>query len=137
MDADSSHAPKPSLTESLFVVFFRLVAVSCLWLGLQYWAMLTGYSLGGMGRFDLLSVPWKVAASTLAVVFPVAALGLWIAAAWGSVIWVFAAGLQFLMYGLWTDTFGQSMLIITMHCTVVLVYAVFRLALWLEARQRH
>lgn len=136
MEADSHKAPKRSLTEVLFVVFLRLVAVACLWFALQYWAMLVGYSLGGRARFDLLDLPWKVAGSSLAVIFPVAALGLWMAVSWGPVIWALGAGAQILMYWLWSDIFGYNRLAITMHLLVATVYLVFRLALWLEMRHK-
>ena len=59
MAHDSSSSPRRSLTELGFVIFQRIVAVSCLWFGLQYWAMLVGYSLNGNGRFDLLGLPPK------------------------------------------------------------------------------
>ncbi|WP_312418808.1 DUF6163 family protein, partial [Shinella sp.] len=78
MLADSAKGLRPSLTETLFVLFLRLVAVTSLWFALQYWAMLTGFSLGGAGRFDLLPSAWKAAATALAVLFPVAAVGLWL-----------------------------------------------------------
>jgi hypothetical protein len=136
MEPDSQSAPKRNLTEILFVVFLRMVAISCLWFALQYWAMLVGYSLGGRARFDLLDLPWKVAGSSLAVLFPVAALGLWMAASWGAVIWAIGAGAQVLMYWLWSDIFGHNQLAITMHALVALVYVVFRLALWLEMRHK-
>lgn len=83
MEPDSSTVPKNTLTDILFVLFLRLIAIACFWLGLQYWAMLVGYSLDGHARFDLLALPWKVAGAGLAVVFPVAALGLWLTVSWG------------------------------------------------------
>ena len=73
MALDSVKIPKLSLAETLFGLFLRLVAVSCFWFGLNYWAMLIGFSFGGGGRFDLLPVPWRVAATALAVIYPVAA----------------------------------------------------------------
>lgn len=105
METDSPTIPKRTLADILFILFLRLVAVSCFWFGLQYWAMLVGYSLVGAGRFDLLSLPWKVASTSLAVLFPVASLGLWLTVSWGPVIWVLAAGGQILMYGLLPDIF--------------------------------
>ena len=87
MEADSTNTPIRSLTETIFVLFLRVVALSCLWFGLQYWALLVGYSHDGLGRFDLLSTPWRVAATALAVVFPVAALGLCILAVGAGVPW--------------------------------------------------
>jgi hypothetical protein len=136
MEPDSPHVPRRTLTEILFVVFQRLVALSCFWFGLQYWAMLVGYSLNGQGRFDLLNLPWRVAGSSLAVVFPVAALGLWLAVSWGPVIWVVAAASQVLMYRVWPDVFGRNLLVPLTHGLVVAVYVIFRVSLWLEQRQK-
>ncbi len=125
-----------SLTEAIFVLFLRVVALACLWFGLQYWALLVGYSHDGLGRFDLLSTPWRAAATGLAVVFPVAALGLWVAGSWGPVMWLLAAGSQMLMFTVWPEIFGRNNLAVTMHATVFVVYVLFRLALWLEGRHK-
>lgn len=136
MEADSSTTFRTNLTYTLYVVFLRIVAFACLWFALQYWAMLVGYSADGMGRFDLLSLPWRVAACSLAVLFPVAALGLWLTSSWGPVIWVIGAGSQIAMYVFWSETFGVNNLVAPMHILVAIVYGLFRLALWLEKRQR-
>ncbi|HEX2148194.1 MAG TPA: DUF6163 family protein [Pseudorhizobium sp.] len=136
MEPDSPTVPKQSLTQLLFVLFLRLVAIACLWLGLQYWGMLVGYSLGGRGRFDLLSLPWQVAAPSLAVIFPVASLGLWLAVSWGPVLWALAVVVQFLMYVLWSDIFGANSAVLIFHILVACLYTLFRLALWLEERRK-
>jgi hypothetical protein len=136
MEPDSSKKPKRTLTEILFLVFLRLVAVSCFWFGLQYWAMLTGYSLNGRGRFDMLSLPWRVAGSGLAMVFPVAALGLWLGVSWGAVIWLIGAGAQIAMYKVWPEIFGHNTVVPLMHVFVAAVYILFQVALWMEMRQR-
>jgi hypothetical protein len=136
MEADSPTTPLRSLTESIYILFLRIVALACLWFGLQYWGMLVGYSHGGLGRFDLLSLPWRVAAAGLAVVFPVAALGLWLAGSWGPVMWLIAAGGQILMFSVWPEIFGRNLLAIVMHVSVAVLYLSFRLALWLESRHK-
>lgn len=136
MEADSPNTPIRSLTETIFVLFLRVVALACLWFGLQYWALIVGYSHDGMGRFDLLSTPWRFAATGLAVVFPVAALGLWVAGSWGPVMWLMAAGGQMLMFTVWPEIFGRNMLAVTMHSAVFVVFILFRLALWLEGRHK-
>ncbi len=135
MEPDSQPLPKRPLTEILFLVFMRLVAVSCFWFGLQYWAMLTGYSLGGQGRFDMLNLPWRVAGSALAVIFPVAALGLWLGASWGAVMWVMGAGAQIAMYKVWPHIFGANTLVPVMHGLVATIYILFLVAFWLDHRQ--
>lgn len=136
MEPDSLAQPKLSLTEILFVIFLRLIAGVCLWFGLQYWAMLVGYSFDGRARFDLLNLPWRSAASVLAVVFPVAALGLWLAVSWGPVLWVIAAGCQLLMYQVWPEVFGHNILVPLMHGLVATLYLVFRLAIFLDERRK-
>lgn len=136
MVPDSLNVPRRTLTEILYVIFLRMIALICFWFGLQYWAMLVGYSLHGMARFDLLSLPWKVAASSLAVLFPVASLGLWLAVSWGPVLWAIAAVTQVLMYMVWPDIFGHNRLVPLMHGLVAALYIVFRLSLWIEARRK-
>ncbi|MBP1850691.1 DUF6163 family protein [Rhizobium halophytocola] len=136
MDDDSSQLLRPSLTDILYVIFLRIVALSCLWFGLTYWGMLVGYSDGGFGRFDLLSLPWRAAATSLAVIFPVAALGLWLASSWGPVIWTIAAGLQLAMFVVWTQTFGDHRIVVISHILVAAVYVTFRAAIWFQGRQR-
>ncbi|MDI7861033.1 DUF6163 family protein [Rhizobiaceae bacterium n13] len=136
MENDSPAVPKRTLTEILFVTFLRLVALSCFWFGLQYWAMLVGYSQNGHTRFDLLDLPWKVASTGLAVVYPVAALGLWLTVSWGPVLWIAAAGSQVLMYLVWPDIFGHNPYVVPMHAGVAVLYIAFRLALWREKRKQ-
>jgi hypothetical protein len=136
MEPDSPTAPKRTLTQILFVIFLRLVAVTCLWFGLQYWSMLVGYSLGGRARFDLLSLPWQVAAPSLAVLFPVASLGLWLTVSWGPVLFALAAVTQVLMFKLWSDIFGTNSFVLFFHALAASLYVLFRVALWLEERRR-
>ena len=83
--------------ESSFRLFMRLVALGCLLAGLQYWGRLIGYSDGGMSRFDLIPSYWQLASASLAVLLPVAAVGLWMQVSWGPVLWVVAAGSEVIM----------------------------------------
>ena len=136
METDSAGAPKSTFTETLFVVFLRMVAVSCFWFGIEYWAMLVGFSSSGTSRFDLVGPAWRGAGVALAVVFPVAALGLWLPASWGAVIWSCAALGQLLMYIVWPDVFGSNWLVPLMHGLVAGVYVFFRFALALERREK-
>ena len=136
MVADSAKGPRPSLTETLFALFLRLVAVASLWFALQYWAMLTGFSLGGQGRFDLLPPAWKAAYTTLAVLFPVAAVGLWLLVSWGPVIWLIAAATEIAMHEVYPSTFGLNRLLVFMHLAIAVVFVLFRLALFVQRRRQ-
>lgn len=136
MESDSPTAPKRSVAEILFVVFLRGIAILCLWFGLQYWGMLVGYSFGGRARFDLLTLPWRAAGSALAVVFPVASLGLWMATSWGPVLWVIGAGAQVMMYQVWPEIFGRNLIVPLLHALVAALYILFRIALWVEEKRK-
>jgi hypothetical protein len=136
MVSDSAKGPRPSLTETLFMLFLRLVAVASLWFALQYWAMLTGFSLGGQGRFDLLPPAWKAASTALAVLFPVAAVGLWLLVSWGPVIWLIAAATEVAMHEVYPSIFGINRLLVYMHLTVTVVFVLFHVALFIQRRRQ-
>lgn len=136
MVSDSAKGPRPSLTETLFMLFLRLVAVASLWFALQYWAMLTGFSLEGQGRFDLLPPAWKAASTALAVLFPVAAVGLWLLVSWGPVIWLIAAATEVAMHEVYPSIFGINRLLVYMHLTVTVVFVLFHVALFIQRRRQ-
>ena len=75
----------------IFAWFQRVIAGYCLMFGVLYWIRLIGFYRGPLWRFDLMPVHWQVAAVVLAVFFPFAAVGLWMLASWGPVIWFICA----------------------------------------------
>ncbi len=134
MAIDSPVAPKIPMMELLMTVFLRIIAASCLYFGLKYWAMLVGYSNQGAGRFDLLNLAWKTAATTLAILYPVAAVGLWLRSSWGPVIWVLIACTQISMHEIWMTTFGPNRLMSVMIASIALFYIVMRINILFERR---
>lgn len=136
MVADSAKGPRPSLTETLFTLFLRLVAVGSLWFALQYWAMLTGFSFNGQGRFDLLPPAWKAAYTALAVLFPVAGVGLWLLVSWGPVIWLVAAATEIAMHEAYPSVFGIDRLLVFMHVAIAVLFVLFRIALFIQRRRQ-
>ncbi|OHV72194.1 DUF6163 family protein [Ensifer sp. LCM 4579] len=129
---DSQHVPKPSLAEILFGWFLRLVSIACFWFALEYWAMLIGFSHGGAGRFDLLPPQWRAAATALAVVYPVAAIGLWLLVSWGPVVWVVAAAIEIAMYESYPGIFGARPLLLLLHGSVAVTFVLFRAVLYFQ-----
>lgn len=120
----------------LFVLFLRLVAVGSLWFALQYWAMLTGFSFNGQGRFDLLPAAWKAAYTALAVLFPVAAVGLWLLVSWGPVIWLVAAATEVAMHEVYPSIFGIDRMLVLLHVAIVVLFVLFRIALFVQRRKQ-
>jgi hypothetical protein len=70
------------------VVFLRMMAVLSLIKGLYHWAQVTGIFVRPDETFELHSVAWQASTVFFAVIDLVAAVGLWLAAAWGAVIWL-------------------------------------------------
>jgi hypothetical protein len=125
----------PTLAESGFVWFQRMIAGYCLLFGVLYWIRLIGVYEGPLWRFDLMPVYWQVAAVTLAVFFPFAAIGLWMLASWGPVIWVICAVTETAMYFVFPNLYGHRLLIVASHLIVAAVYAAFRVLIHLQRRR--
>jgi hypothetical protein len=130
-DYDLPTPPRPRAIEIAFGVFQRIVAVLCLVSGLGYWALLIGVLQNDVWRFDILPVHWKIATASLAVLWPVAGVGLWMLVSWGPVVWIVAAAGEIIMYGVFSSLYGNYWPIIVVHAFVALTYAVFRLVIYM------
>src|SRR5262245_54822628 len=73
------------------VAFMRALAVVSLLKGLYHWAIICGIDAPGPAGFEDHLMPYKVATVFFAVIDLVAAVGLWLAAPWGAVVWLTAA----------------------------------------------
>lgn len=135
-EIESPVVPKRRFAEIGFTIFLRIVALACLVAGLKYWLALIGVFDYRPWRFDLMPVHWKLAATSLAVLFPVAATGLWLTVSWGPVIWVAAAATETAMYGAFPDLFGHRPLILVLHFLVAVIYVGFRVVLYVQRRRR-
>jgi hypothetical protein len=71
------------------VLFLRVMAGLSMLKGLYHWAVVCGF-IGGDGEFESQTVPLQTATVFFAVIDLVAAVGLWLAAAWGAVVWLTA-----------------------------------------------
>lgn len=120
---------------TVFLLFLKIVALFCLGSGVVWWARLTGISGDAALRFDLAANHWRATGAALAVLMPVAAVGLWMGVAWGAVIWVVAAGTEAVMHSVFPAWFGERPGIVALHGAVLGTYIAFRFALWWENRR--
>ncbi len=126
---------RPVLIEGLFAAFQRIVGAYCLLFGVFYWIRLIGFFPGPLWRFDTMPVEWQVAAVTLAALYPVAGIGLWMTASWGPVIWFICAAIEIVMYGLMGNVFGNRWGLVASYILIALLYIGFRAAIVWHARQ--
>ena len=84
--------PSPRLTPwtRRLVLFLRIMAGVSMFKGLFHWSLVLGIGDGSGSTFEQASMPWQAATIFFAVIDLVAAVGLWLAAAWGGVVWLTA-----------------------------------------------
>lgn len=114
----------------------RLVALYCLALGVFYWTRLIGFYPDDLWRFDLMPPHWRVAAVSLAVLFPFAASGLWMLASWGAAVWFICALMEAAMYIGFPDLFGSHWELVSVHLVVAIIYLAMRITFYLRARKQ-
>ena len=87
------HAGDPAAAKARWtgylMIFLRVMAVFSMAKGLYHWAVVCGF-IGPAEGFEYQATPWQTATVFFAVIDLVAAVGLWLAAAWGAVVWLTA-----------------------------------------------
>lgn len=128
------HALRPTAAEAAFVWFQRIIAAYCLLFGVLYWIRLIGFYPGPLWRFDLMPIHWQLASVSLAVLFPFAAIGLWMLSSWGPVIWFACAVAETTMYLGFPELFGYRPTIGVAHVGVILLYLAFAAVIHFQKR---
>ena len=80
--------PQPEKWTSRLVLFLRVMAGISLVKGLYHWAVVCGIDAPTLARFADYPTPYQSATVFFAVIDLVAAVGLWLAAPWGAVVWL-------------------------------------------------
>jgi Family of unknown function (DUF6163) len=115
------------------VLFLRVMAGVSMLKGLYHWARVCGIGVGGDDLYAYHSIAWQSATVFFAVIDLVAAVGLWLAAAWGAVIWLTAVASMLAVEIFFPQVFGRGFI------TVVLEGGLLALYLWLamKSAQEH
>jgi Family of unknown function (DUF6163) len=107
-------------TERL-ILFLRLMGAISILKGLYHWAVVCGFV--GHGFLDL-SAPTQTATAFFAVIDLVAAVGLWLAAPWGAVVWLTASVSMGVIEGVFPQVYGGRWVVIGMEAVLILGYLV-------------
>lgn len=109
---------------SLLVAFLRLNAVVWLSTGLAHWGRIVGYMpVPGDGGFAGQSIDWQSTTVFYGVLDLVVAVGLWLATAWGVVVWLLAIACQVLTHGALSEIFGERPFRLPFYFASLAVYA--------------
>ncbi len=101
------------------VLFLRVMAVLSLVKGLYHWAAVCG--LVGES-FDAYVPSYQVATVYFAVLDLVAAVGLWLAAPWGAVVWLTAVISMVAVEMMFPNVFGGSLVVIVIEALLLGAY---------------
>jgi fatty acid desaturase len=115
------------------VLFLRIMAGISMIKGLYHWAQVCGIGFGPTELFENNSIAWQTATVFFAVIDLVAAVGLWLAAAWGAVIWLTSVASMLAVEIFFPQVFGGGVL------TGFLEGSLLALYLWLalKSAQEH
>ena len=130
--ADQNAKASGSWAEYL-VLFLRVMAAISLIKGLYHWAAVCGIGAAADGGFEAHTVAWRTATVFFAVLDLVAAVGLWLAAPWGAVVWLTSVVSMAVVELFFPQVYGGSTFIVIVEMTLLGVY------LWLAivaARER-
>jgi len=119
----------------LTVYYLMAVAILLLVAGLLRAGLILGITPTG-GSFETMDMAGRAGAVTLVFLDLFAAVGLWIRAVWGPLMWAVAAIVETAMYTLFPDEFGSHPLRVTVHCVLIGVYLVLAAAEWRRAARR-
>jgi len=115
------------------VLFLRVMAVVSMFKGLYHWSRVCGIGVDESQLFELHSIAWQIATVFFAVIDLVAAVGLWLAAAWGAVVWLMAIASMLAVEIFFPQVFGGGMLVGVVEGGLLAVY----LVLALKSAQEH
>ena len=115
------------------VLFLRAMAAVSMLKGLYHWSRVCGIGIGEGELFQYQPIAWQVATVFFAVIDLVAAVGLWLATAWGAVIWLMSIASMLAVEIFFPQVFAVGMPIGIVEGALLAVY----LWLALKSAQEH
>jgi uncharacterized membrane protein (DUF2068 family) len=120
------HAPEPDRRQTPWtrrlILFLRIMAGVSLVKGIYHWSLVLGIADGNGSTFEQASMPWQAATVFFAVIDLVAAVGLWLAAAWGGVVWLTASISMAAIELFFPQVFGGRLWIAIPEFLAILLY---------------
>ena len=105
------------------VLFLRVMAVASMLKGLYHWAAACGI-IGEEGGFEAHVQPWQATTVFFAVIDLVAAVGLWLVAPWGAVVWLTSTVTMIMVQLFFDQVYGTDIIIIMAGALMILAYLI-------------
>ncbi|MDQ0301248.1 DUF6163 family protein [Ancylobacter polymorphus] len=111
------------LWQSRVILYLRCLAGFLMVKTVYSWTLICGVWDGDMSRFEMISLAAKSAVIWAAIMNPVAAVGLWLGASWGVVLWLVTAMVQILINASAPEGVGRLMIVAALETILVAGYA--------------
>ncbi|MBB3772966.1 MULTISPECIES: DUF6163 family protein [Ancylobacter] len=105
------------------VLYLRVLAGFLLLKTIYSWTLICGVWDGTTSRFEMLSLAAQAAVIWAAIMNPVAAVGLWLGASWGVVLWLVTAMVQILINASAPEGVGRLFIVAAVETVLVAIYA--------------
>ena len=115
------------------VLFLRVMAICSLAKGLWHWATVCGF-IGDEGGFEAHSHAWQATTVFFSVIDLVAAVGLWLVAPWGAVVWLTSTVTMIMIQLFFDQVYGTDLIMVAAGVVAILAYLVLSL---LAAREHN
>ena len=125
--------PSGDIWAGRLVLYLRVMAAFALFQGLYYWAIVCGVDAPTPQGFESYTMPYQSATVFFAVIDLVAAVGLWLAAPWGAVVWLTSVISLIAVDALFPQIYGGDILVILIELTLLGIYLALAL---LSAREQ-
>ncbi len=116
----------------LLIFYLRTLALLAMTRGLIDWARIIGF-VGPEDFFEQAPLVWQTTISLYAVLNCVSAVGLWLASAWGAVLWLIVTLCEVLLPWTVAGTVRDAALSDVLLLSLAALYV---LLTWLSARER-
>ncbi len=141
--ADDAIADAPPVRAAIFTwngagwtgrlaLFLRAMAIVSMLKGLYHWAAVCGF-VGEEGGFEAHIQSWQTTTAFFAVIDLVAAVGLWLVAPWGAVVWLTSTVSMIVVQIFFDQVYGTNAAVIVASLLAIAAY----LALALQAAKEH
>ncbi len=101
------------------IVFVRVMAVVSIVKGLYHWGVVCGIGDPTGQAFESASLAWQTATVFFAIIDLVAGVGLWLAAAWGGVVWLTAASSMVAVELLFPQVYGGRLTVVILELVLI------------------
>jgi len=119
------HAEQPQENDGRWtarlVLFLRIMAGVSMLKGLYHWSAVIGIA-GPPEGFEAQPLAWQTGTVFFAVIDLVAAVGLWLAAAWGAVVWLTAAVSMAAVEVLFPQVYGGRIIVVVFEGALLFGY---------------